>query len=303
MTELAERLSMDSAQAASDVRFSYSRPEQPLFHRSVIRLIESLSGQRRLERLYRGWAARPREGENIFAAAIRLLDIAIDTDWAAWGRIPAEGPLLLVANHPFGVIDGLLIGHLATRIRPDVRIMTHSLLCQPPEARDYLLPVDFGGTAEARATSLLTRRRTLEWLAAGHCVAVFPGGGVATAQRPLTGPALEQPWHPFVGKLARQPGTSVVPVWFEGGNSRLFHVMSHTHYALRIALLFRETTRLEGARLSVRVGAPLSPADIMGLGGRDDVLAALRRLTHALAEGFAPDPAQAFRWPAHIDPD
>ena len=167
--------------------------------------------------------------------------------------------MLFVANHPFGVVDGLAMGHLATHVRADTLIMTHSLLCQPPEARDYLLPVDFGGTEEAQATTMATRRRAVNWLNLGHALVVFPGGSVATSQRPFRGPAVEYAWHPFVGKLARLPGVTVVPVYFHGQNSRAFQILSHTNYALRIALLFRESVRRMGTSVKVSVGAPIAP--------------------------------------------
>lgn len=139
--EAAERLIAGEERVApEDIRFSYSRPEQRWYNRGIIRLIERLSGQPRLERLYRHWSRNPPAGENIFSAGLRLMRIGIATNDAMWDKVPREGPVLFIANHPFGVIDGLAMGHLATRVRPDTRIMTHSLLCQPPEARDYLLP-------------------------------------------------------------------------------------------------------------------------------------------------------------------
>jgi putative hemolysin len=304
MTEAVEWLGNDTApQSPSEVRFSYSRPEQQWANRMAIRLIERLSGQPRLERLYRGWSRNPPAGENIFAAAIRLLDIKVETDAAQWAKVPATGPVLFIANHPFGVIDGLLMGHLATQVRADTKIMTHSLLCQAPEARDYLLPVDFGGTPQAQQTSLLTRRRTLDWLAGGHAVAVFPAGGVSTAQQPFTGPALESAWHPFVARLARLPGLSIVPVYFHGQNSRLFQVMSHIHYALRIALLFRETARLGGQRLLVSVGTPLTFAELAHIDGRDGILRELRQRTLSLAGPSGPRADLEFRFPARIRVD
>ena len=303
MTEVVERLlSSEDGSATEDVRFSYSRPEHPWLNRAVIRIIERMSGQPRLERLYRQWAASPPPGENIFAAAVRLLEIEVAVDPTDLGRVPREGAVLFVANHPFGVIDGLLMGHIATAVRPDTKIMTHSLLCQPPEARDYLLPVDFGGTAEAQQTSLLTRRRTLDWLTAGHSVAVFPAGGVSTAQHPLTGPALDSAWHPFVAKLARLAGVTIVPVYFHGQNSRLFHLMSHVHYALRIALLFRETARRAQTAIKVSVGEPFGSDALASLSTRDAVVKELRRRTLSLAGPGGPDPDLEFRWPSHIVP-
>ncbi len=294
-----------SAEAApepekSEVRFTYSRPEQPFLNRMIIRLIERMSGQVRLERLYRSWASRPHPNENIFSASIRLLDIDVDTSQSDWLRIPRTGPVLFIANHPFGVVDGLLMGHLVSRIRPDVKIMTHSLLCQAPEAKDYMLPVDFGGTEEAQKTTLLTRRRTLEWLAGGHAVVVFPAGSVATAQHPFRGPALDHQWHPFVAKLARLPNITTVPIFFSGQNSRLFHIFSHVHYALRIALLFKETTRRIGTSITVKVGKPLLARDLPQTTNRLEVVKFLRHKTLSLAGQSGVDPEQVFVWPSHI---
>ena len=208
-----------AAETAPAVHFSYSRPEQAWYNRAVIRLIEHLSGQPKFKRLYRDWSRQPATGENIFAAAIRLLDIGIDFDDRTWAKIPADRPVLFIANHPFGVIDGLIMGHLATRVRPDTKIMTHSLLCQPPEVRDVMLPVDFGGTPEAVQTSLLTRRRALDWLKGGHAVAIFPAGSVSTSQHPLLGPALDAAWHPFLVKQ---------PAW-RGSRSCLSIFTARTH--------------------------------------------------------------------------
>ena len=285
------------------VRFSYSRPEQRWLNRTMIRAIERFSGQPYLERLYNNWAADPPPGENIFAAAIRCLEIEIDTAPEAWARVPKEGPVLFVANHPFGVIDGLLMGHLATAVRPDTKIITHSLLCQAPEAREFLLPVDFGGTPQAAQTSAQTRRRSVEWLRNGHAVAVFPAGSVSTAQNPFRGPALDAAWHPFAAKLARLREVTVVPVCFHGQNSRLFQIASHVHYALRIALLFHETRARARTRIAVSAGAPITAAELAAFGSREDVVAELRRRTLSLKGPHAPRPEKEFRWPAHISFD
>lgn len=304
MLEAIERLALEAeTPLTEDIRFSYSRPEQATWKRAIIRGIEMASGQPKLERLYRQWAAEKPAGENIFAAGVRLLDLRIETNEEGWARVPRSGPVLFIANHPFGVADGLMIGDLATRVRPDSKIMTHSLLCQPPEARDYLLPVDFGGTPEAQATSVLTRRRTLDWLNAGHSVVVFPSGGVSTAQNPLTGPALESPWYPFIAKLARLPGLTIVPVYFHGQNSRLFQLASHIHYMLRVALIFRETARRIGGSFKVTVGEPFPSSILPASGDRSAVLSELRRRTLALGGTEAPDPKLEFTFPSHINPN
>jgi putative hemolysin len=281
------------------VRFSYSGPEHDWATRSFIRAVERISGQRDLERLYRGWVASPRPGETIFDAGVRLLQVGIHTAAGDWARLPRRGPVLVIANHPYGVVDGLVVGHLVNAVRPDMKIMTHALLCQPPEARDYLLPVDFGASAQARATSLQTRQRAQDWLRQGHTLVVFPSGSVATALRPFTGPALEPPWYPFVSKLARLADV-VVPVYIHGQNSRLFQVASHVRYPLRLSLLFRETMRLRRRTLKVSVGDPLSREQIATIDGRAELLRALRVRTLSLKRDPAFDPLEEFHWPPHI---
>lgn len=287
-------------ETSEDVRFSYSRPEQHWFKRGLIRAIEMATGQPMLERFYRGWAAQPHEGENIFSAGVRLLGINIISNADAWADVPREGPLLVIANHPYGVIDGMALGHLMTRIRPDTKIMTHSLLCQPPQARPYLLPVDFGGTPEARQTSLLTRKRAQEWLAAGHCVAIFPAGSVSATQSPFGGVALDTPWYAFTAKLARQDGLKVLPLYFHGQNSMLFHMATHSYYPFRIALLFRESVRRMGTNLKVTVGAPIASEDLPHNQGREAVLKELRRRTYALSGFDHPGMERDFAWPQHV---
>lgn len=304
MSDLAQVLTLNDAETeTAEVRFSYSRPEQPWLNRTIIRIIEHLSGQPRLEQLYRGWASKPHLHENLFSAAVRLLELKIDVDAQALARVPTKGPVLFIANHPFGVIDGLMAGHLATRIRPDVKIMTHSLLAQAPEAQDFMLPVDFAKTPAAQMTSLQTRRRTMDWLAKGHAVVVFPAGGVSTAQQPFIGPALESPWHPFVAKLARMPAVTIVPLYFHGQNSRAFHVLSHIHYALRIALLFRETVRRIGSRIRVEVGEPLTQADLPSGHDRNEIMRFLRLKTLGLNTSAEFDLLQEFKFPAHVNAD
>ena len=305
MSDIAEPLDLPDglhifSATPGEVRFSYSRPEDKFWKRFAIRSIERLTGQPQLEQLYQGWAANPPRGENIFAAALRLMRVRIVTNDEGWASAPKDGPLLIIANHPFGVVDGLAIMHMALKLRPDVKIMVHSLLCQPPEAQGYLLPVDFSGTAGARATSVATRRRTVDWLQRGHCVVIFPAGGVATAQKPLRGVAVDGAWHEFVARLARISELKILPVFFHGQNSRAFQLASHVNYALRIALLFRESVRRMGGSILATVGEVFD-ADTLPHGeGRKAVMKHLRRATYALGKQ---DGVAEFLWPKHISWD
>lgn len=284
------------------VRFTYSHPGQSRFRRGLIRTVERISGQPRLERLYLDWVqSGKREGESVFDAALRQLGVAVrvHSNEAELDRVRPDGGLLLVANHPFGVLDGLAMGQLGMRLRGNVRILTNSLLCRVPEVDPHLLPVDFSGTPEARRLTADTRRKAASLLADGKVVAVFPAGGVSTANRPLRGPALDSPWHPFVGRLATLPGVTTLPIHVAGQNSRLFQIASHTSYPLRVALIFHETRRRMGRPLDMTIGSPVPAADLARL-DREDVAADLRRRCMALASPALPDPSETFVWPSHI---
>ncbi len=283
------------------VRFTYSHPGQSPFRRGLIRTVERVSGQPRLEGLYSGWAAGgKRPGENVFEAALRLLDLPVRIEGeAALAAVPPEGGLLLVANHPFGIVDGLALGQLGMALRGNVRIMTNSLLCRVPEVDPHLLPVDFSDTPAARRLTGETRRRAAELLLDGKVVAIFPAGGVATANRPLRGRAVDPPWHPFTGRLATLPGVTTLPVHFPGQNSRLFQIASHVSYPLRVALIFHETRRRIGRMLDLRLGMPIAAPDLCRL-ERSQVAAHLRRRTMALARPLRGDPDEVFTWPRHI---
>ncbi len=283
--------------AAPKVRFSYASQNDSILKRVIIRSIECATGQRRLRRAYTNWLRSEPHAETIFSAGLRLLGITVEVEGAKPTSELRKGPLLIIANHPFGVADGLAIGDLATKLRSDVKIMTHSLLCQPPEAAKHLLPVDFGASREAKLRSAHTRKAAVKWLEDGHCLVIFPAGGVATRHRPFDNRALDLPWHPFTARLAAVAGARVLPLYFHGENSTLFHLASHSWYPLRAALFFRETLRQAGRTLKVSFGEAVKTEDLPHAQGKARVVQHLRTSTFAMSNGSTNEAAQDFQWP------
>jgi putative hemolysin len=265
------------------VRFSYSTEDQPAIQRAVIVAIEKMGGQRKLKKLYQEHQQSVTGGENFFDAAVRLLKLNVTFDEAALAATPASGPVLFIANHPYGVLDGITLTWLATKVRPDTKVLANDVLCQAPEAANNLLPVAFAPTREARETNVNSRRAAQEWLKQGHAVGIFPGGGVSTSEKPLQGQAVDLPWAPFTAKLLRMSKATVVPIFFTGQNSRLFQLASHLSLTLRLSLVFRETARRIGTQLQVRVGAPIPFAEIAHIEDRDELVRELRKRTYGLA--------------------
>ena len=277
------------------IRFTYANRNQSWLRRNIINSIERLSGSRYLEQLYFDWVVSGAQG-NPFDAAIKKLKFPMALNGVSMDSVPSEGGLLLVANHPFGLADGLALGWLATQLRESVCILTHSLLCRVPEFRPFLMPVDFGETSQARRNSAKTRRMAADLLKSGGAVVIFPGGSVATSNQPFRRPAAELPWHPFVTRLALTENTTVLPVHVHGQNSSLFQVTSHVSYPLRAALLFRETRRRMGGDMRMTLGTPVMANELARF-TRSEITDIFRRRCLELGDA---DPEENFVWPSYI---
>lgn len=250
--------------------------------RRLVRTIEKISGQPRLQSLYETYR-RDLAHEPFFSAAVKLLQLDVQFSASRLAQIPAEGPLVVVANHPFGVLDGLLISWLISLKRKDFKVLTNAVLDGAPEAREWILPIDFAGTKEAQATNISTRAESLKRLANGECIVVFPAGGVSTSPTLFARAAVDDTWKPFTAKLITKSGAAVTPVFFEGQNSRLFQWASHVGIELRLALIFREVRRRIGTAMNVHIGETLTPELLQQSGSRHDLMTFLRQQTYGMA--------------------
>jgi putative hemolysin len=267
---------------AERLLFSYASANDPALRRIAIRTIERLTGQPRLKRIYLANQRHPRVGETFWDAAVRRLELQVEYDETRLRAIPAVGPVVVVANHPFGVLDGIVIGHLVGRVRPDFKVLTHSLLCRVAELQPYLLPIDFAETPAATATNLRSRAEALSLLGDGGVLVVFPGGAVSTSERLFGRRAVDPEWKLFTAKAITRAQATVVPIFFEGQNSRLFQVASHISLTLRLSLLFNEVRNKIGSVVAVRIGAPVAYAALSHMADRKALADYLRRATYEL---------------------
>src|SRR5450432_2547641 len=203
--------------------FSYASDEVSRLSQRVIRGIEKITGQPRIRRLYESYTKLSRPPELFWGDATAALRLDVEFTRGSIRSLPASGPQIVIANHPFGVIDGIILCWLVSQIRHDYKIMTHSILYQAPEVRRHVIPIDFSGSEEALAANLRSRRNARDLLDDGGVMIVFPAGGVATA-RTFRGPAIDGPWGTFTAKLALQTEADVLPVFFSGQNSRLYQM-------------------------------------------------------------------------------
>lgn len=292
------------------IRFTYSSEGDSFPRRFIIRTIEMLGGQRQLRMLYQEFCSDTdtAEARDFYNAAIELLDLRISFDDRILKDVPRERPVVFVANHPYGVLDGIALTWLAKKVRPDVKVMANKVLARAPDAASSLLPVDFGQTKEAMQTNLETRKMAIEILKHNGAIGIFPAGGVAVSQKPYKGPAVDPAWHPFAAKMIKTTGATVIPVYFSGQNSRLFQIASHMSYTLRLALFFFETARRIGSEFELAVGKPISPETIAEFEDRKELNLFLRKKTYELASTLKepkrghPQYQNEFTYPKHFNP-
>ncbi|RKE84839.1 lysophospholipid acyltransferase family protein [Rhizobium sp. AG855] len=254
---------------------SYANARDPKLKRWFIRSIEGLSGRDRYTRLYEIWRNDiVGKTDRVFGKMLDLIhvDLKVQGTWPP-ENIP-EGPIVMVANHPFGIGDGIAVLALAEQLGRPFRVLINNELLKVPEMAPYSLPVSFEETKEALAINMQTRHEALRLLKEGVTVVIFPAGGVATARKGF-GRAEDLPWKMFPAKLIQAAKANVVPVYFEGQNGRLFHLASKISLTLRVSLLIREFRRLSGSAISARVGQMIPWEDLSAYADRKDLLARL----------------------------
>lgn len=260
---------------------TYANPNDRLAKRLLIRSVEEISGRRRYLKLYRIWRRDiAPTGQSVFARMLAMCSIRLETS-GHWPPINVHGPLVIIANHPFGIGDGIAILSLAEQLGRPFRVMINAELLKVPEIEPYSLPVDFSETREAMASNLAVRREALSLIRSGAIIVIFPAGGVATAARPF-GKAEDLPWKMFVARLVRESGADVLPVHFSGQNGWLFHLVSRYSLTLRVSMLIREFARLRGKTIRARVGQVIAAGELSVLTDRKDLVARLHRAVFEL---------------------
>ncbi len=270
---------------------SYAPSARSLPAQTLIRTIENATGRHRLLLRARAQMSAPDAGHAFWCNMMQVYGLKLELTRGTLDHIPDKGPLVMIANHPFGILDGLVMGYLLDRMRGDFRIMAHSAFRGAPEVARAILPIDFSGTREAEKANLRTRAEAISYLRAGGAVGIFPGGTVSTAQRPFQRPA-DPRWRMFSARMIQRSGATVVPIWFDGANSRLFQLASRLNYTLRMALLIREFKTRVNRPVRMAIGRPIGPDQLARFHGQPkEMMDFLRAATYGMAD--APiDPMQ-----------
>ncbi|MDR5653140.1 lysophospholipid acyltransferase family protein [Ruixingdingia sedimenti] len=243
-------------------RLSYAGTFTNPWKAGTIRSIEWLTAKPRLLHLIRRFERRGAPtGQPFWPQALEIMGIDILTPAAEVARIPATGPLVVVANHPHGLVDGMVLAELIGRVRQDYKILTRSLLTGIPEIAQFMLPVPFPHEENARAESLAMRAECMRLLKQGGAVVLFPAGRVAASDG-WWGPAVEGEWNPFTAKMVFRSGATVLPIRFPGQNTRAYQIANQLGATLRQGLLLYEIRAALNKPQRPVIGAPIPPGDL-----------------------------------------
>jgi putative hemolysin len=266
-------------------RFSYVNGEDPPLKRLLVRAVEAAADRSGKIRRARAFVATHPDAAGFWADLPAAAGIEVSLAGAPLAAVPRAGPLLVVANHPFGVLDGMILGSVVAGVRGDFLLLTNARLPALPQVARQWLAVDLEEGGPSRHRRADAARRALRHLQDGGCVVIFPAGVVATTPRLMASRAVERPWAPGLGVLLRRSRAAVLPVFVHGQNSRLFQAASHLSAHLRAGLFLREALAGLDRPMRLTVGRPL-PREALPLEA-PDLPARLRAMTLALGETTA----------------
>ena len=269
---------------------SYAHSAETRGGRALIRLLENATGRLRLIKRAQGYEEDLAAGRDFWAVMVERYGLTLDVLGGSLANIPKDGPLILIANHPYGILDGLMMGHILSTVRGDFRLIANSVFKKAEELNRVLLPINFEDTREAMAMNIATRREALRYLGEGGAIGIFPGGTVSTGAKPFARP-MDPGWRGFTARMVAKSEATVVPLYFDGHTSRLFQIASHMHSTLRLGLLIKEFRKRVDAPVRVVIGDPIrrSVLDPMA-GDPKQMMEFLRKATYELI----PNPVKVF---------
>ncbi|MES2112486.1 MAG: lysophospholipid acyltransferase family protein [Bacteroidota bacterium] len=228
--------------------------------------------------------AQPKVGPEFVDAILEGCGIDIEFDERDLRHIPKEGAFVAIANHPYGGIEGMVLLKMLCMVRPDAKLMANFLLKKIPNLADYFIAVNPFENVE-HSSSISGLKNTLELLANGTPIGIFPAGEVSTykvEKKEVT----DRMWHPVVGKIIAKAKVPVVPIYFHGNNGLLFNLLSLIHPALRTAKLPSELFNKHGHTIKLRIGKPINVTDVPDFTNTSKLLNYLRARTYALGTGL-----------------
>lgn len=243
--------------------------------------IEKTLSIKALNEAYERMVCFSNKDNNVFQDCLESVHARYELSESDIQKIPRQGPLVVVANHPFGGLEGVVLGDIIFRARSDVRVLGNYLLQHLAKLRERIIPVDpFGNRASSMANARAIKE-AIKWVSGGGALVTFPAGEVAhfdLRRASITDP----PWSPHVGAIIRHSQADVLPVFFPGVNSLLFQIAGLLHPRLRTVLLPHELINKSSKTINVYIGKVIPWKKLQNIEGNEGITEYLRNSTYFL---------------------
>ena len=267
------------------ISFSYaSETEHNYAQRLIIKIIERITGKKKLEDLYSQYSKNENDPKNFWTDILNMMKIKVTDKSSTKCHIPNKGSLMIIANHPFGIIDGLILCSLVSKVRGDFKIMTHETLTFLPQLEDYILPVDFSGSDKNTIkNNLKTANKAKQHLLDNGVLVIFPSGSVSIAKN-LKSEAIDDDWKTFPAKLLHQTGSDVLPIYFDGKNGLLFHIFASKikNSTLKYSTYIHETKKKLGKEIVIYSGKVIKYEEIKSIKDISKLISYLKNYTYSI---------------------
>jgi len=240
-------------------------------------------GLNRLNEFYAGLSGH---GLAFLDEAFKELNITCPVDKRELENIPESGAFILVSNHPFGLLDGMMLIRVIAGRRPDFKVMANFMLQKIEPIRHYFISVDPFEGENIKSKNLRGIKEAMKHLAAGAPLGMFPAGEVSTYQKGFSA-VRDKEWNHSVLKLIKKAAAPVIPVYFHGSNRLIFHLLGKIHPSLRTVTIPSEMFHKQNHELKLRIGAAVTPAEQMKFETAEDLGRYLRAKVYALGSAWA----------------
>ena len=267
----------------NNIAFTFATSEVSKFGQSFIKIIELLTGKLTLKKLYDEYLLEDNPPENFWQDAVKKLKLELICHYHSDQKIPKEGRLIVVANHAYGVADGVSMCSVISKVRQDYQMITHKVLRQAEAVKEKILPIDFSKTREAIIDNIKARKSAEETLKNNGLIVIFPSGQIATKSKISKKiVANDGDWKQFTSKLAIRTNSPVLPMFFEGENSLLFHIANKIGQTFRYSLMMYELKRKIGDTVHLHIGKIIDSDKLKEIGDLKEITKFIRKQTYSL---------------------
>ncbi len=267
----------------SNIAFTFATSEVNVLSQQFIKIIELLTGKLKLKKMYDEYVLEDNPPENFWIDAVKKLNFKLQTNYQDGSFIPTKGRLIIVANHAFGVADGVSLCSVVSNIRQDYKIITHKVLRQANAVKDKIIPIDFSPNKEAILANIASRKEAEKVLKEDGVIILFPSGQIATKENlKFNTKAHDGEWKQFVSKLIIKTKSPALPSYFEGENSQLYHFANKMGLTFRYSLLMHELIRKIGDTIYLHFGEVIPFSDFENIGNLIEITQFLRKKTYSL---------------------